>query len=137
MTSRPSGSVASLLYAPRNLNAPLRWKHSAFRKTSSPSVRDVSTGVRWATPASRCAAAWTSSSSITGTGSPAGGASFREEAEAPELPVDDQVRARVADERRVAAARDGDDRADLGRDRAFGRAELQALRGPPARRRPV
>jgi hypothetical protein len=52
------------LKAPRNLNAPIRWKFSAFRKTSAPtrsfSVRDVRTGVRCATPAIRSAAACTS-----------------------------------------------------------------------------
>ena len=56
-----AGSDAILLYAPRNLNAPPRWKHSAFRctdaPTSSSSVRDVKTGVRWATPSRRRAAA--------------------------------------------------------------------------------
>src|SRR5438067_2279638 len=63
-----SGSDEILLYAPRNLNAPPRWKDSAFRCTDAPtsasSVRDETTGVLLATPASRSAAARTSSSSI-------------------------------------------------------------------------
>ena len=62
-----------LLYAPRNLKAPPRWKHSALTWTRAPtrssSVRDVTTGVRCAIPASRFAAASTSASSIIGKGS--------------------------------------------------------------------
>ena len=52
-------------YAPRNLKAPPRWKHSALRCTSAPTspsrVRERSTGVRCATPSSRAAASRTSS----------------------------------------------------------------------------
>src|SRR5919199_3690517 len=57
------------LYAPRNLNAPARCRFSAFSSSVAPvrssRVRDVSTGVRWATPASLSAAAFTSSNPIT------------------------------------------------------------------------
>ena len=60
-----------LLYAPRNLNAPPRCRFSAFMYTRAParesSVRDVTTGVRWATPSSRRAAASTSPGEIGGT----------------------------------------------------------------------
>ena len=56
--------------APRNLNAPTRCRFSAFSRTraapvASSSERPVMTGVRCATPSSRPAAAWTSSSVIT------------------------------------------------------------------------
>src|SRR5207249_11038362 len=64
-TPVPGGSVEILLWAPRNLRAPPRWKLSAFTKTrppmSSSRVRDVNTGVRLATPARRASAASTSS----------------------------------------------------------------------------
>src|ERR1700720_2848959 len=53
------------LNAPRNLNAPARWKFSHFRKTSAPasslSARDVRMGVTWAWPRRRSRAAWISS----------------------------------------------------------------------------
>ena len=49
-----SVSDATALYAPRNLKAPTRWRFSAFRNTVAPvassSAREVSTGVRCATP---------------------------------------------------------------------------------------
>src|SRR5919199_4089844 len=58
-------SAVTALYAPRNLKAPTRWRFSALRKTRPPqrssSVRAVITGVRWATPRRRSAAARTSS----------------------------------------------------------------------------
>jgi hypothetical protein len=68
--ARSSGVIdATALYAPRNLNAPIRWRFSGFRRTVAPvrwsSVRDVTTGVRWATPSMRAAARRTSSRSIT------------------------------------------------------------------------
>src|SRR4051812_38081699 len=57
-------SWATVLYAPRNLNAPTRWKPSALRCISAPTrssiVREVSTGVRCATPFRRAAARSTS-----------------------------------------------------------------------------
>ena len=60
-----SSKRASALKAPRNLNAPMRWKFSHLKKTRAPSsasaVREVRTGVRWACPAIRAAAAATSS----------------------------------------------------------------------------
>src|SRR5437764_4359246 len=66
-----SASDEILLYAPRNLNAPPRWRFSALRYTRAParesSVREVTTGVRWATPSSRRAAASTSPSEIGDT----------------------------------------------------------------------
>src|SRR5207237_3004710 len=66
-----SASDEILLYAPRNLNAPPRWRFSALRYTRAParesSVREVTTGVRWATPSSRRAAASTSPGEIGGT----------------------------------------------------------------------
>jgi hypothetical protein len=69
--ARSAGSSREIaLYAPRNLNAPPRWKHSALRNTRVParasSVREASTGVRFATPASRAAAARTDSSDGAG-----------------------------------------------------------------------
>ncbi|MNN43759.1 hypothetical protein D3C81_1580120 [compost metagenome] len=52
------------LNAPRNLNAPMRWKFSHLKNTSAPTislkVREVFTGVRLAWPSSRRAAACTS-----------------------------------------------------------------------------
>src|SRR5262245_42621659 len=46
--------------APRNLNAPMRWRFSHFRYTSAPtrasSVADVATGVRCATDSTRARA---------------------------------------------------------------------------------
>src|SRR5687767_7524703 len=52
------------LKAPRNLKAPPRWRFSALKNSSPPTrasaVREVRTGVRWATPASRAAASRTS-----------------------------------------------------------------------------
>jgi len=55
----------SALNAPRNLNAPMRWKFSHLKKNSAPqrslAVAERSTGVRWAWPSSRAAAAMTSS----------------------------------------------------------------------------
>ena len=68
--ARPGASDATALYAPRNLNAPTRCRFSAFSSTraapvASSSERPVMTGVRCATPSSRRAAAWTSSSVIT------------------------------------------------------------------------
>src|SRR5690349_10537024 len=60
-----TGSWLIVLYAPRNLKAPPRWKLSHLRKTSRPassfSVREVITGVTFATPRSRSRAASTSS----------------------------------------------------------------------------
>src|SRR5437764_15293064 len=117
-TPRRSASSSSdeiLLYAPRNLKAPPRWKHSAFTWTCAPvrasRVREVTTGVRWATPASRCAARSTSPGSmiISAPGSSAGAGAASEEAESPEPALDDVVgRARVCGvlhERLVAVAR--------------------------------
>jgi hypothetical protein len=52
------------LKAPRNLKAPMRWKFSHLKNTVAPmlsfTVREVSTGVRWAWPSRRLAAASTS-----------------------------------------------------------------------------
>ena len=71
-TPRPNSAVDSRdirLKAPRSLNDPPRWKHSAFRNTLAPtrssSVRDLNTGVRWTTPSSLRPASTTSSSWIT------------------------------------------------------------------------
>src|SRR3954470_3103185 len=67
-TPRSGASAVTALYAPRNLNAPTRWRFSALRNTCPPqrssSVRAVSTGVRCATPRRRSAAARTSSMPI-------------------------------------------------------------------------
>ena len=50
-------SVASRLRTPRGLNAPVRWKSSALKRTSAPvcseSVREPSIGVRCRRPAIR------------------------------------------------------------------------------------
>src|SRR3954454_16992249 len=66
-----SVSCATVLYAPRNLNAPVRWKPSHLRNTDAPTawsiVRDVTTGVRCATPFRRAAALSTSASEIGGS----------------------------------------------------------------------
>src|SRR5215210_3279634 len=52
-----SVSVASRLTAPRTLNAPVRWRFSAFSQTSRPAIREnvseLYTGVSRATPAMR------------------------------------------------------------------------------------
>src|SRR5690606_8771603 len=61
---RSSSSRDSALNAPRNLNAPIRWKFSHLKNswapTSASTRREVSTGVRWAWPRIRSAAACTS-----------------------------------------------------------------------------
>src|SRR5258707_15255455 len=67
--ARSSGeSALSRLYAPRNLKAPPRCRFSHLKKTSALVrlliVREVTTGVRFATPSSRAAALRTSSSEI-------------------------------------------------------------------------
>src|SRR5204863_6948846 len=58
--------VAILLTAPRILNEPVRWRFSAFRRTSRPMIRvnvsDAKTGVTLATPAIRSRAARRSAS---------------------------------------------------------------------------
>src|SRR5262245_31173775 len=59
---RSSGlSFESALKAPRNLKAPARWKFSHLKNTDPPVFRsmvvEVRTGVRWAWPLIRCAAA--------------------------------------------------------------------------------
>ena len=55
-----SVSAFILLYAPRNLKAPPRWRFSALKKTCAPACssncRERSTGVRWATPFRRAPA---------------------------------------------------------------------------------
>ncbi len=48
-------SDASLFSIPRGLNDPVRWRSSAFRKTSGPSVRHESVGVRWRRPSNDAA----------------------------------------------------------------------------------
>src|SRR5260370_5150333 len=57
-------SRANALNAPRNLNAPMRWKFSHLKNTLAPiassAVREVMTGVTWAIPMSLPAAASTS-----------------------------------------------------------------------------
>src|SRR5688500_12518457 len=69
---------STLLSAPRGLNEPVRWKFSSFRYVRvppqmSPSVREVTSGVRWILPARRRRAVTTSACVITGSGiSPAG-----------------------------------------------------------------
>src|SRR5438876_8859024 len=59
-------SVAILLAAPRILNEPVRWRFSAFSRTSRPVIRvnvsDANTGVTLATPAIRSRAARRSAS---------------------------------------------------------------------------
>jgi hypothetical protein len=56
-----SGSCASALYAPRNLKAPVRWKHSHLKKAVVDhllsTVLEVTTAVSVATPCSLRAAA--------------------------------------------------------------------------------
>src|SRR5690606_29617276 len=60
-------SFAIALNAPRNLNAPMRWKFSHLKNSDAPlrasAVAERSTGVRWARPRSRSAAATTSANS--------------------------------------------------------------------------
>src|SRR5688500_1411459 len=60
-----SSNFASALKAPRNLKAPMRCRFSHLKKSCAPSsssaVRERSTGVRWAWPSMRRAAAATSS----------------------------------------------------------------------------
>src|SRR5689334_18858286 len=57
-------SSASLLAAPRSLNAPITWRFSSFSTTSAPVARDTASlgkaGVRKTRPAIRPAAASTS-----------------------------------------------------------------------------
>src|SRR3954471_7647855 len=78
-----SGSDATVLYAPRNLNAPARWRFSGFSRTCAPvrssMVVEVTTGVRRAIPSRRAAARRTSSRSITArrNGSDGGGGGVR------------------------------------------------------------
>src|ERR1700692_119928 len=59
-----ASSLANALNAPRNLKAPMRWKFSHLKNTFAPvassTVREVKTGVIWATPRSLPAAASTS-----------------------------------------------------------------------------
>src|SRR5437588_11135841 len=59
-----SESVFILLTAPRTLNAPVRWRFSAFSHTSRPASRvnvsDPYTGVTRATPSIRARASWMS-----------------------------------------------------------------------------
>ena len=66
--ARSRASAATALYAPRNLNAPTRWRFSALRWTRAPRARRAcarsDTGVRCATPRRRSAAARTSSMPI-------------------------------------------------------------------------
>src|SRR4051794_21105829 len=147
-----SSNRESALNAPRNLNAPMRWKFSHLKKSVAPvsasAVRDVRTGVRCACPAMRAAAAATSPYSGNFSAMPApatrdgiswwpwrtpGKLSTRRQRALPHSFVQAD-RGRCGDVERLAAARLGD-REHCRATRREGRAEPLPLvaEGPGAR----